>query len=56
MVFGLSSGEPCGSPAIICHRVKFITASPAGKADESGTQESRKEADLTQKFPAFLLS
>jgi hypothetical protein len=42
MVFGLSSGEHCCSPAIICHRVKFITASAAGKADESGKQESRK--------------
>ncbi len=31
MVFGLSSGEPCDAPAIICHRRKLITKSEVWK-------------------------
>src|SRR6266700_7463943 len=51
MVFGLSSSEPCGSPAIICHRRTNVA-----QKQKSGSQETRRETDTETKFPGFLVS
>jgi hypothetical protein len=35
MVFGLSSGESCDSPAIICHRAKLSTIWKPGNQESN---------------------